>query len=307
MNKQFLTILACPICRSSVEEAERSLVCSTCHRTYPVHNGIPDFTQIIDEEETKLSLKKFHELYNEGNIKEEKLYDFAKQKIKEYFPLRKLLETLPNKKHGNYLELGIGGSIAINTIAQKGYTIYGIDFSLTSLALTKQIAKLYKIPCFLVCADIAHPPFKENTFDIIYGGGTLEHIEQTQDALCELYKVTRKNGYIINTIPVVSVSSLTYRQFSGNIPEIPLLKPLFYFIHRKIFKTKFMFTGYEKSFLPSTIKKMHKKAGYKQVEVFRYEFTPELPHFSGKLKLLLQKLEKKRLFWTAINVLARKS
>ncbi|MDQ3098620.1 MAG: class I SAM-dependent methyltransferase [bacterium] len=307
MNKQFTDLLACPECHTHLIISVEKLSCANCTRLFPIIEGIPVFTQNIDEEQTKLSMKKFHELYDEGKTSEEKLHIFAKKKIKEYFPFRKYLESLPDKKNGRFLELGIGGSIAIDTMTKKGYTIYGIDFSITALKLTKHIARIHKIPCFLVCADIAHPPFKENTFDIIYGGGTLEHLEDTRQTLHQLYRISKKNGFIVNTVPVVSISSLTYRQLSGNIPEVPILKQIFYFIHNKILRTRFMFTGYEKSFMPRTIRRWHKEAGFTQVKTFRYEFTPQLPHFPTKLKPFLQRIEKYRPFWTAINVVGRKA
>lgn len=41
IDKEFLEILACPICKVSVREQGEDLVCTACGRRYPVRDGIP--------------------------------------------------------------------------------------------------------------------------------------------------------------------------------------------------------------------------------------------------------------------------
>lgn len=47
LNKEFLEILACPICKNSIREDKNELVCDTCRKAYPVRDGIP--VMLIDE------------------------------------------------------------------------------------------------------------------------------------------------------------------------------------------------------------------------------------------------------------------
>ena len=49
MDKELLNILACPVCKASVELQEQKIVCTECGRKYPVRDGIP--IMIIDESE----------------------------------------------------------------------------------------------------------------------------------------------------------------------------------------------------------------------------------------------------------------
>ncbi|MCI4398691.1 MAG: Trm112 family protein [Acidobacteria bacterium] len=46
MDKEFLEILACPVCRGPFELKERDgkeeLLCTKCHRAYPIEDGIPN-------------------------------------------------------------------------------------------------------------------------------------------------------------------------------------------------------------------------------------------------------------------------
>ncbi len=45
LDKEFLEILACPVCRGVFEWRERDgkeeLRCESCHRCYPIEEGIP--------------------------------------------------------------------------------------------------------------------------------------------------------------------------------------------------------------------------------------------------------------------------
>ena len=41
IDREFLDLLACPLCRTPVREEGDRLVCTACARRYPVRDGIP--------------------------------------------------------------------------------------------------------------------------------------------------------------------------------------------------------------------------------------------------------------------------
>ena len=47
IDKELLEILACPACKSDVELKEDKIVCTKCHKKYPIKDGIP--IMLIDE------------------------------------------------------------------------------------------------------------------------------------------------------------------------------------------------------------------------------------------------------------------
>ncbi|MCP4649408.1 MAG: Trm112 family protein [PVC group bacterium] len=49
INKELLDILACPVCKESVELKEEKLGCVKCGRRYPIKDGIP--VMLVDEAE----------------------------------------------------------------------------------------------------------------------------------------------------------------------------------------------------------------------------------------------------------------
>ena len=47
IDKELLEILACPVCKTPVQEEKEQLVCTECGRRYPVRDGIP--IMLVDE------------------------------------------------------------------------------------------------------------------------------------------------------------------------------------------------------------------------------------------------------------------
>lgn len=56
ISKDLLEILACPLCKESVELKDEKLVCIKCHRRYPIKDGIP--VMLIEEAEMPEEQKK---------------------------------------------------------------------------------------------------------------------------------------------------------------------------------------------------------------------------------------------------------
>lgn len=49
INKELLEILACPVCKTSVELKDDKLVCTKCARRYPIKDDIP--IMLVEEAE----------------------------------------------------------------------------------------------------------------------------------------------------------------------------------------------------------------------------------------------------------------
>jgi uncharacterized protein len=50
IDKELLSVLACPVCGSGVILEDEKIVCARCNRRYPVRDGVP--VMLIDEAET---------------------------------------------------------------------------------------------------------------------------------------------------------------------------------------------------------------------------------------------------------------
>ena len=49
LDEDFLSLLACPVCKTSVTRTGDRLVCGTCGRRYPIRDGIP--VMLVEEAE----------------------------------------------------------------------------------------------------------------------------------------------------------------------------------------------------------------------------------------------------------------
>jgi len=79
-------------------------------------------------------------------------------------------------------------------------------------------ADLYS-PIVDVKADICSLPFEDNSFDIIFCNHVLEHIEDDQKAMHELFRVLKPGGFGIFQIPMDYSKEKTYEDFTINSPE----------------------------------------------------------------------------------------
>lgn len=160
----------------------------------------------------------------------------------------------------------------------------------------------------LILGDINKMPIKSNSIDLLYGGGVIEHCENTQTVINEIYRVLKPGGVSFNTVPYLNLGALTYRQIWGNIPEFPLLKQLAEFVHIKLLGARHMTFGYELSFSAGYLRALHKKAGFKKVTVDKFEtklmfdFIP----FDFSRRVCIYLANHCRLFWPMIKVVAEK-
>jgi SAM-dependent methyltransferase len=85
---------------------------------------------------------------------------------------------------------------------------YGLDYSL------KGLLKSIKHRNHLVCSDLYHPPFKDESFDLVYSLGVIEHFDDPSKVISMHLDLVRKDGIILITVPNfywLSMTSTAYR------------------------------------------------------------------------------------------------
>jgi SAM-dependent methyltransferase len=88
------------------------------------------------------------------------------------------------------LDVGCGAGLLLNNL-EKAYGVYGVGIDVVS---TKNI-KLF------VNTSAQQLPFIDQSFDILYSLGVIEHLTKTENAVTEAYRVLRKNGQVYFTVP----------------------------------------------------------------------------------------------------------
>ena len=119
-----------------------------------------------------------------------------------------------------------------------------------------------------------------------------------------MYRVLKNGGVSFNTVPYLGT---LYRQVWGNIPDLPVLKQLAEFIHIMLLRGKHMTFGYEMSFLPYRMKKVHRQAGFNEVKIDRFDVELVLEYIPGFMARPLAWLaNNSRLFWPMMKVVGTK-
>ena len=207
----------------------------------------------------------------------------------------------------DFLEIGCGRARVSVMLARLGLNVIGIDISPEAITLAKKIFKKNNLKGSFVCGDIENLPFSSNKFDFVFGGGVLEHVENTQKAFDEVFRVLRKKGKLITTMPCLSLTTIVQGFLTGSTPQIPILKNLYSFIHRYLLREKLMTYGYEKIYSIKKIVAMAEKAGFKKISAQPYKVNYDFKFIpTTTLKNLAFKLVQKKGFWPMISLVAEK-
>lgn len=120
-----------------------------------------------------------------------RLIEFARRNYFSRIFIAKVTEGL---KHGSsILEVGCGSGTYLKTLGQKGYKCYGVDNSEPALAIARRNCKNVQL------ADIFHLPFKNNSIDIIFNQGVMEHFsdQEFDNILKEFCRVSKRVCIIV--------------------------------------------------------------------------------------------------------------
>lgn len=270
ISQKLLDILLCSDCGGRLIIKGKNLLCTKCRREYGVQKNTIDMVP-IESPVQNFSKSKWEQLYNlqlNDNYTESYNY-YMKHFYKDTF---RQLDGVKKIDNIVYLELGCGKLFFGTAIANKCKLIIGIDMSSSALKIAETMLEKKGIKNYLLIkGDILSLPLRNNTIDLIYGGGVIEHFRNTQRAVDENYRVLTKGGVAFNTVPYLNISSLTYRQRWGNIPNVDVLRPIFEFLHIKILHGRHMVFGYEMSFTKNKIIRIHKTAGYSKIAVDKFD------------------------------------
>jgi SAM-dependent methyltransferase len=91
------------------------------------------------------------------------------------------------------IEVGCGTGQTLNMQCDT----FGMDISLPALELAKENCN------HPIRGDIFHIPFKDETFDLVYNSGVIEHFQEPYNhiAVKEMIRITKPGGMIIVIVP----------------------------------------------------------------------------------------------------------
>jgi len=303
--------LVCPVCYSPIKQEGARLICVNrrCGSAYSVVNGIVQMLPPNLAVDLRLTRDKWDCFYRDQQTEQD--YEGLYREYQDrFYPHvhRQLKESLPLKDKV-FLELGCGPFLLGQALSSECRLVIGVEISLSALRIAKEMLDQKGITNYLlVLGDINRLPLRSGSVDLAYGGGVIEHFKNTPRVIEEIYRVLAPGGVSFNTVPYLNLATLTYSQRWGNIPNFPVLKQLAELVHIKLLKSKHMRFGYELSFTGSYLDKIHRRAGFSQVEVGRFETTLLFEYFPFEFlrKMCSYLATNSRLFWPMVKVVGRK-
>jgi len=190
-------ILICPICKGdNLLFLENELICTNCNNSNKIENGKYIFTvskleDIVDDfDRLKYSIKNHY-----------KLYTFLTNTFSPVFADNyhfKFIKKYCNKKDLTILNLGSGNS---------DYTEYISNVDMFNYNNVN-----------LVC-NIDNLPLKSNSCDIIINIAVLEHVNNPELVVSEIFRVLKKGGIVFSFFPFIQGFHASPYDFSRRTNE----------------------------------------------------------------------------------------
>ncbi len=116
--------------------------------------------------------------------------------------VRNLLKVM-DVRGKKILEVGAGTGRDSFPLVEQGAEVYQLDYSINSLKIMKRISEEAKMDVKILGGDTFMLPFKDETFDVVFHQGLLEHFRPAQaDALLkENIRVIKKGGLLLVDVP----------------------------------------------------------------------------------------------------------
>lgn len=183
MYKEIKNILACPSCKKTLLERDKSLICNSCKKRYNLSENVPVFLDNVvpDEDLAKDSFR--------SDLRKYPLF------LKWFSKLHRIIGP-PNtsfKSNNDPLNSLMKPNANILNIGSSSKKAYSKTVNL-DIGLFKNVD---------VVADGKSLPFKERSFDLVIAEMVLEHVDDPDKVLNEANRVLKKNGILYVTIPFV--------------------------------------------------------------------------------------------------------
>jgi len=113
------------------------------------------------------------------------------------------LRRVVDLKGKRVLEIGAGTGRDSFPLAEAGADVTQLDYAENSLLILKTLATQRGIQTSIIAGDTFQLPFRDNTFDIVFHQGLLEHFRkpQAENLLRENIRVLKPGGHLLVDVP----------------------------------------------------------------------------------------------------------
>lgn len=107
-----------------------------------------------------------------------------------------LAGTLPDTP-SDIADLGCGTGTLTVLLAEAGHRVLGVDFSAEMLALAREKAERAEVKVELTLADVAQPPFRPGSFDVVQSRHVLRAMPDPSRAIRQWSQLLRPGGQLV--------------------------------------------------------------------------------------------------------------
>lgn len=116
--------------------------------------------------------------------------------------LKAILRVMEDSVAGKYiLEVGAGPGYDSIFLAGEGAKSFLVDFSPSSFNVSLRGARERGVMVIPLLADAATLPFEDNSFDLVFSQGLIEHYQPPDKLIEEQVRVLKSGGFILVDVP----------------------------------------------------------------------------------------------------------
>lgn len=205
MQTEMLAWLACPTCgsplthdgpRDAATIDRGTLSCGQGHR-FPVVCGIPRFTggELTAPGDAASIQESFGSQWGRFDYATDRVWGHSVAERRRT-ALREL-DCTPDHLVGKLvLDAGCGAGLLSSQLADMGATVVAADITNSVDAARANLEERGIAGVHFVQADLARPPLRPATFDIVFSGGVLHHNRDTRAALHKIAPLVAPGGQI---------------------------------------------------------------------------------------------------------------
>jgi SAM-dependent methyltransferase len=113
------------------------------------------------------------------------------------------------------LDVGCGFGFELIQKFLQGYDCYGIDIDKRKIRKLNEVLTKHNADIILKVANAEKIPFKSNFFDEVICSHVIEHVENDEMVLKEIFRVLKKGGILFLRVPNVKNLHTKFRTFLG--------------------------------------------------------------------------------------------
>jgi len=184
-----MATVICPKCHQSISKKNDKYHCDKCASVFPIYDDISSFTS-TSAEEGSFNKDNFEFLFE---MEQRHFWHVGRREI-----ICVLLKQIYHEDVSDVamIEIGCGNGSVLQFLANKGMNIEGADLFLEALQFCR---KRTGVPLYQLNA--LNTPFADEQYDVVGLFDVIEHIDDDEAVLREMYRICKPGGRIILTVP----------------------------------------------------------------------------------------------------------